>query len=150
MPFDPNFPPHDTLLVSEEWRSQFNSLKSLIDAVPAKPPGPGFNLRGEWAVGVTYQPADVVTWNGNIYLASTIPTQPPDVYPVWSALGIVGPAGPQGAPGEVTTWQLNTTIQSQCPRNVDGVQFLSGSFSPSEQAIADKLNELLAALHNPV
>lgn len=33
MPFDPGFPPHGVGLVSADWRTQFNSLKALIDAV---------------------------------------------------------------------------------------------------------------------
>jgi hypothetical protein len=37
MPFDPAFPPTDALLVSAEFRAQFQALKALIDAVPAGP-----------------------------------------------------------------------------------------------------------------
>ncbi len=54
MPFDPNFPPHQAALISQQWRDQFNALKALDDAkgaridaleaqvaaIPAGPPGP--------------------------------------------------------------------------------------------------------------
>jgi hypothetical protein len=40
MPFDPNYPPLNAPLQSAPLRGQFNSLKALIDAIPAGPPGP--------------------------------------------------------------------------------------------------------------
>ena len=39
MPFDPNIPVTDSEMRSAEMRNQFTSLKTLIDAVPAGPPG---------------------------------------------------------------------------------------------------------------
>ena len=39
MPFDPNFPPHNSEMISAEYRDQFNALNDKIDAVPAGPPG---------------------------------------------------------------------------------------------------------------
>ena len=38
--FDPNYPPQDAEIESAPLRSQFTSLKDLIDAVPAGPQGP--------------------------------------------------------------------------------------------------------------
>ena len=41
--FDPNFPPHDSELLSEPFRNQFNSLNDKIEAIPDPqqgPPGP--------------------------------------------------------------------------------------------------------------
>ena len=40
MPYDPNYPPQDAEIESAPLRSQFTSLKALIDAVPAGPQGP--------------------------------------------------------------------------------------------------------------
>jgi hypothetical protein len=40
MPFDPNAPANNSPILSGELRSQFNSLKALIDAIPAGPAGP--------------------------------------------------------------------------------------------------------------
>lgn len=37
MPFDPDFPPPNALLVSDEFRAQFQALKDLIDNPPARP-----------------------------------------------------------------------------------------------------------------
>lgn len=212
MPYDPNYPALDAEMTAPELREQFASLKTQIDAIAA---GPGFHVRGEWAPLTTYQPGDVVSWTGQIYLAATTTTEPPDVAPDWSPLSLTGPPGPQGpagttgapgpnfamqgdwldyqtyvpgdvvaynnliyvtmtgaagtppdqsanwkllsivgtpgAPGEVTTGQLNAALQSQCPRNVDWVQFIDGSsFSAEGQAIVAKINELLAALHHPI
>jgi hypothetical protein len=39
MPFDPSLPHTDSEMRSEEMRNQFTGLKTLIDAIPAGPPG---------------------------------------------------------------------------------------------------------------
>lgn len=151
MPCNPNLPQEGTPLDAAEMRGQLRSLKESSAAAPAGPPRPSFNLHGEWAMGTTYQPADVVTWNGNIYLANTTTTQPPDVFPDWSPLTIAGPPRPQGSAGEVTTYQLNEALRTQASRNVDAVPFLESiGFSAEGQIIADKINQMLAALKNPV
>lgn len=40
MPFNPNIPLDGSLMEAGDMRSQFNGLKTLIDQVPAGPPGP--------------------------------------------------------------------------------------------------------------
>lgn len=40
MPFNPNIPADDSLIEAPQMRSQFSSLKTLIDNVPAGPRGP--------------------------------------------------------------------------------------------------------------
>jgi hypothetical protein len=40
MPFDPNLPQENTLIDAAQMRGQLNGLKTLIDEVPAGPPGP--------------------------------------------------------------------------------------------------------------
>ena len=182
MPFDPTKPQEHTLEDAAEMRAQFNGLKELIDAIPAGPPGPagadgkdgadgqpgppgadgpqgppgpGFTLRGEWDAATSYAPGDVVSLNGNVFVALVALTgADPEHDVLWKLLSIVGPPGPTGAPGptgEVTTLQLNTTLQTQTSRNSDAVQMLDASgFSAEGQAITAKLNELLAVLHQPV
>ena len=40
MPFDPSIPQENTPIDAAPMREQFNSLKALIDAIPAGPEGP--------------------------------------------------------------------------------------------------------------
>jgi hypothetical protein len=65
-------------------------------------------------------------------------------------IGNDGMQGPQGAPGEVTTMQLNSAINTTSA-NSNGVNLLGMTVSdpPTQgevQAIADKLDELILAL----
>ena len=97
MPFDPNYPPPNAEIDSAPLRSQFNSLKALIDAITTLtnaqidatntlPPG---------------NPANVtLTTNGNtLHFTFDIPTgdQGPQGDP--GPQGDTGPEGPQGPSG---------------------------------------------------
>ena len=51
MPYDPSFPPTDAVLVSVQFRDQFNALKALIDAVPAVPATAYGKVAADWTSG---------------------------------------------------------------------------------------------------
>jgi len=108
MPYNPDWPQYGDDLTSIQLRAQWNGLKAFIDATPAGPPGPagpagppgpGFSMRGDYVIGATYQPGEVVAWNGHLYVALQTTSEPPDVYPAWNLLTIAGPPGAQGPAG---------------------------------------------------
>ena len=131
MPFDPNQPQAGELIDAVQLRNQFNGLKTLIDEVPAGPPGPA-GPQG--------------------------PIGPQEAEGPPGAAGTNGAGGPQGPPGEETTQQLSdamgqavyqATVSSSA--NSNGVQTLPITVSnpPTQgevQAVVDKLNELIGAL----
>jgi hypothetical protein len=95
MAFDPNQPANGSPLSSAVMRSQLNSLKILIDAVPAGPPGPaGADGRG---IAEVYDSGDgramVRMSDGTIYGPFTIASGPPGPQ---GDRGDVGPVGPEG------------------------------------------------------
>jgi hypothetical protein len=138
-------------------------------AGPAGSPGPGPTLRGDWNSAATYTPADVVAYNGNIYIAfDTASGSAPDSDARWRLLSVVGPSGGQGAagergekgdkgdtgepgpagsPGEVTAAQLAQEISfafGGTSANSNTVQPLDEN--ADQAAIIAKMNELIAAL----
>jgi hypothetical protein len=164
MPYDPTYPPANAEIDSAPLRSQFNSLKALIDAITTLtnaqidatntlPPG---------------NPANVtITTTGNtLHFTFDIPTgdqgpqgdpgpqgaegpQGPDG-PEGPSGGPPGPEGPPGPPGEVTLQQLTDEIANtaQNPINLSPLNLpISDPPTQSEvEAIVTKLNELLTAL----
>jgi hypothetical protein len=86
------------------------------------PAGPGFEWQGVWDDTTTYNPGDVVNYNGNVYIAiNTNTDQQPDISSDWQLMveqapkgatgatgatgpqgmiGATGPVGPQGSTGE--------------------------------------------------
>jgi hypothetical protein len=124
MPFNPALPTFGSPITSAELRDQFNGLKDLIDTIPVGPPGP------EGPEG----PPGPQGADGN-----------------QGADGPEGPEGPQGPPGDVSQQQLDDAIAGTA-NNVDGIEPASVTVSdpPSQaevQAIVDKLDELINALH---
>ncbi len=96
MAFDPALPLPDSEIESAELRSQFNGLKTLIDAVPAGPAGP------EGPQGPQGEPGPAGTPGG-----------PP---------GPEGPPGPQGEPGPPFAQAVVdgvTTLEPGEPATVD-------------------------------
>ena len=95
---------------------------------PVGPPGPaGMAFKGAWASGTAYSAGDVVTHDGEAWLAlqdsrATIPSASADK--AWArlsargAMGAAGPAGPSGPPGP------------QGPEGPAGTPGLTGSLGP--------------------
>jgi hypothetical protein len=124
------------------------------------PPGPGFVLRGEWNNVTTYAPGEVVSFNGNIYIAfEAVTGASPDADSRWRLMTIVGPAGPagpagsegptgpQGPAGEVTAAQLAAEISfafGGTSANSNAVQLLDTSADLS--TAITKINELIGVL----
>ena len=104
MPYDPNYPPPNAEIESAPLRSQFNGLKSLIDAVPTLnaaqvnatntlPPG----SPAEAAVGVT---GSVLAFTFGIPNGAAGPMGPQGPEgPMGPSGGPPGPEGPMGPPG---------------------------------------------------
>jgi hypothetical protein len=161
MPFDPTYPPANAEIDSAPLRSQFNSLKALIDAITTLtnaqidatntlPPG---------------NPANVtLTTTGNtLHFTFDIPTgdqgpqgpqgaegpQGPDG-PQGPSGGPPGPEGPQGPPGEVTLQQLTDEIATTAlnPTNITPLNLpISDPPTQSEvETILSHLNNLLSNL----
>ncbi len=121
MAYDPNFPPTNAELISADFRNQFQGLKTLIDAVPAGPPGPQGDVGPQGPAGA----------------------QGPQ--------GDAGPQGDQGPAGEVSEAQLNAAIINAISSTANNVNAVSGigatSGDSTVQSVIDKLNELITALH---
>ena len=162
--FDPTYPQANAEIDSAPLRSQFNSLKSLIDAITTLtnaqidatntlPPG---------------DPANVsLTINGNtLHFTFDIPTgdtgpegpqgadgPPGPEGPQGTPGGPPGPEGPQGPPGEVTLQQLTDEIATTAlnPTTVAPLTFTPDpDYNPAQlQETIDKLNELLTTLTRP-
>ena len=125
--FDPTYPPLNAEIESAPLRSQFNGLKSLIDAVPT--------ITSAVVDGVTTLPAGdpaAVTasiTSGVLHLSFSIPT---------------------GPPGEVTQALLDAAIQTTSA-NSNSISQLNAtadiSYQSSQiQEVMNKLDELIWAL----
>ena len=113
MPYNPSLPVDDSLMVAGEMRSQFNGLKTLIDDVPAGPPGPA-GPQGDPGPAGGYGPQG----------------EPGPAGPQ----GLPGPQGSQGEPGQVSNGQLENAIAGTA-QNPSGIGPFAGSFSePPTQA----------------
>lgn len=156
MPFNPNLPLDDSLLIAGEMRSQFTGLKTLIDNVPAGPPGPQGQ---QGAPGPEGQQGPPGPWGEQGPQGEPGPQgeQGPQGEPgpegpsggppgpqgepgpegpagPQGGDGPQGPEGPQGPPGEVTTQQLDDAIGTTA-QNPSGVGPYAGGFSdPPTQA----------------
>lgn len=130
-------------MVAAQMRSQFNGLKTLIDDVPAGPPGPQGET-GPQGSGGPQGEAGAVGPEGPMGpqgpqgdtgpQGSMGPEGPQGFQGDRGADGPEGPQGPQGVPGEVTTEALNTAIAGTA-RDPSGVPPFSGIFSePPTQA----------------
>ena len=129
MPFNPNLPIDDSLLDAGQMRSQFTGLKTLIDNVPAGPPGP------QGPAGPQGEPGP----QGE--------TGPEGAQgPEGPSGGPPGPEGPQGPPGEVSTAQLDAAI-SGTSSNSNAVGTLDDPFpDPDMEILRGRFNELVLAL----
>lgn len=134
MPYDPAYPPTNALIESAPMRAQFNGLKALIDAI------------------LTISAAQVDATN-------TLP--PGNAASV--AVSVIGnmlhfifsiPQGESGAPGEVTTADMNAAISSAISgtsNNSNSVNAMGQSADSSYQQwqmqqVMDKVDELINAL----
>jgi hypothetical protein len=150
MSFNPNLPLDDSLLIAGEMRSQFTGLKTLIDNVPAGPPGPQGPQGEQGPEGPQGEPGPQGDpgpqgppfANAVVDGTDTLPPGEPatvsvsfDGSDVHFSFGIPrGADGEQGPPGEVTTQQLNNAIATTAP-NPSGIGPYSGGFSdPPTQA----------------
>lgn len=153
MPFDPDQPAFQAPNSSEVMRAQLNSLKELIDGIPAGPPGADGASGNDGAPGEPFAQAVVdgvttldpgtdatveVSFDGtNVHFTFGLPR------------GSDGGDGPTGAPGEVTTQQLADGLLT-CSANTNGVATLDLTVSdpPTQaevQSLVDKVNEMLLA-----
>ena len=156
--FDPNYPPPNAEIDSAPLRSQFNSLKSLIDAITTLtdaqvdatntlPPGDPANVT-------------LTTTGSTLHFTFDIPQGEPGPEgpqgqegPTGPSGGPPGPPGPQGPPGEVTLQQLTDEIATtaQNPINLSPLTFNPDpDYNPAQlQETIDKINALLSALTRP-
>jgi hypothetical protein len=164
MPFDPTYPPANAEIQSAPLRSQFNSLKALIDAITTL-------TNAQIDATNTLPPGDpanvTLTINGNtLHFTFDIPTGDQGPEGPQGAEGPQGPEGPQGAdgtpggppgpegpqgpPGEVTLQQLTDEIATtaQNPTAISPLNLpISDPPTQSEvEAIVTQLNDLLTAL----
>lgn len=157
MPFDPAKPVEGTLCDAAEMRSQLNALHDEILAIPQGPPGPPgpegpafgsamVDSTGTLPAG-SAAAASAFLLGNVLHFSFSIPQ---------------GPDGAAGPPGEVTNSQLATEIATaqttvtnailpQTSANSNAVTALNLTVSnpPTQaevQALADKLDELIAAL----
>lgn len=156
--FDPNLPITGANATSAVLRSQFNSLKALIDAIQM--------LNNAEVDAVNTLPAGdaagvaVSVVGDTLHFVFDIPQGEPGAEGPQGETGPEGPAGdpggpegPQGEqepPGEVSLAELEAAIAGTSG-NSDGVEVLGMVVSdpPTQgaiQAIADKLDELILAL----
>ena len=130
MPFDPSLPAPNTPLHSAVIRGQFQSLKSLIDAVS----------------GVTSAVVDGVT---------TLPAGDPAAVSA-SVIGDVLhlsfgiPQGQSGLPGEVTLADMNAAIATTSSNSnavVNLSELAEGTYNQTQmQNVINKVDELINAL----
>jgi hypothetical protein len=129
--------------------------------------------RGDWNSWTTYNAADFVFYNGNVYVAmAEAGGNPPDSDGRWRLLIIVGPVGPQGGsgppgdtgpagpqgpaglPGDVSSQQLTDTVNNAIAataRNPNSFAAYAGNFSDPPtveqlRSFRDWANALLAAI----
>ena len=134
--FDPTYPPANAEIESAPLRSQFNGLKSLIDAVPTIT-GAVVDAVNTLPAGSPAQVSASVS-GGVLHLSFGIPT------------GETGAPGPQGDPGPVNFGDLASAIQTTST-NSNSVSTLSqqadGFYNSSQlQQVMDKVDELINAL----
>ena len=135
MPYDPSFPPTNALLISAEFRAQFQALFDLIQSIPAGPQGPpGPSVAGAFIDGVnTLNPGDaaqVTTFfdGANVHFTFGIPR------------------GQDGANGQVSFGDLANAI-STTSSNSNAVDTLNNGFAdPDMELMRAKINELILAL----
>ena len=147
MPFNPNLPLDDSLMVAGEMRGQFNGLKTLIDNVPAGPTGP-MGPQGPQGIqgpqGLVGDPGPAGPEGpvgpggpqgetGPVGPVGPVGPEgpsggPPGPEGPMGPAGAPGPQGPQGVPGEVTLAQLETAVAGTA-QNPAGVAPYTGSFS---------------------
>ena len=156
MSFNPLLPLDGSLMAAGEMRSQFTGLKTLIDDVPAGPPGPpgpqgipgmqgnpgaqgdpgpqGPPFANAVVDGVTTlnpgDPATVgTTFDGsNVHFTFGIPGGATGADGPPGAQGPQGNDGPQGPQGEVSAQQLSDAIATTA-RNPNGIGPFGGGFS---------------------
>jgi hypothetical protein len=141
--FDPTLPAPNANATSAVLRNQFNSLKSLIDAIAT--------INAAVVDGVsTLPPGDPAT----VFLSMTGNTMHFTFGIPQGDVGPPGQQGPQGLPGEVTQSDLNNTVASvlgQSSNTSNAVatlgQIADGSYNPTQmQDMINKLDELILAL----
>lgn len=136
--FDPNLPANGTEMVSAEMRSQFQGLKTLIDAI--------LTLTAAQVDGVnTLNPGDpanaTVSVVGNtLHLTFDIPRGNDGTQGAQGATGAEGTPGPQGPPGDPGG--------PQGPAGADGAPGPQGPQGPpGEVSLVDLNNGLLNTLN---
>ena len=134
--FDPTYPPANAEIESAPLRSQFNGLKSLIDAVPTIT-GAVVDAVNTLPAGSPAQVSASVS-GGVLHLSFGLPA------------GDAGAPGPQGEPGPVNFGDLASAIQTTST-NSNQVSTLSqqadGFYNSSQlQQVMDKVDELINAL----
>lgn len=119
-------------LYPETSTDQVQGLTALIKKL-----GAGFTPRGEWVGGTPYDINDVVSYNGNSYIARnavTSATPPPSDTANWQISGGQGPAGKQGATGPKGD-KGDTGAQGpqgpQGERGLQGIQGATGAQGPT-------------------
>ena len=143
--FDPTLPQAGTEIDAVQMRGQLNGLKDLIDAIQTilaaqidavntVPPGDPASV----SVSVV---GDTLHFSFDIPQGANGPEGP---------AGVEGPEGPQGPPGEVTALEFVEAIAGTSA-NSNAVETLGMGVNdpPTQsdvQAIADKVDELIAAL----
>jgi len=136
MPFDPNVPINGAIVDADELRNQLTGLKSLIDDMPAGPPGPA-GPQGE--KGDQGEPGE----QGPQGEPGPQGEQGPQGDP-GGPQGPQGEQGPQGDPGEVSAQQLSDAIAGTAV-NPGEVETLDPGETDIGTVVA-KLNELINAL----
>ena len=144
--FNPAVPEDHSLIEAAPLRDQFNSLKSLIDAVP----------------GVTSAVVTEVTTLPPEDLASASVTLVEDQLRFTFGItqgqkgdtGEPGPTGGEGPPGEVSTQQLNEAMSTVLYESSHNSNTVANNLPPAPefyeqnqmQALLDKVTELITAL----
>ncbi len=158
--YDPTFPADQALIEAAPFRTQFNGLKDLIDAVPAGPPGQngsdGTSVSGAVIDGTnTLNPGDAaqasVSWDGaNVHFAFGIPRGQDGASPTPITSFIVDGVNTLN-PGEPATVQTNFDGASVrftfgIPRGIDGTNGSNGNDGgqgpPFTNFIVDGVNML--------
>lgn len=114
-----------TTLYPETSTDQVQGLTALIKKL-----GAGFTPRGEWVGDTPYDINDVVSYNGNSYIAShavTSATPPPSDTANWQISGGQGPAGKQGAQGAKGEKGDTGAQGPQGPKGEQGLQGIQGA-----------------------
>ena len=150
MPFDPTRPVNGVIIDADFLRSQFNSLKDLIDAGIPGPAGPQGN-EGQQGPSGNEGPVGPQGPQGNDGPQGPEGPQGPMGDPggpmgPQGPNGNDGPPGPQGPPGEVSQADLTNAI-SDTSRSSNAVATLETTFAdPDVEALRQKVNEMLNAM----